>query len=222
MKSILAPATYAEHGEPPLKLGIDSAGVPASDIKFSLHYNDLFSPILAAGSCTQFPSFVHKYRYRTNDIKYNIEAGWFAAMSMMDKRVEFRFFPLASMNINGKPVYYVGERGSPFTEIIINGSLKDKKFVVYYIYGNEITGFMTCGYQNLHLYLWEAMKLLIMPSAVQLRNGTMDYKQIVQKVLQMRPVIHCKRHEIVKTPSIMLAEFDHELARSEDLTQKIK
>jgi hypothetical protein len=50
----------------------------------------------------------------------------------------------------------------------------------------------------------------------------MDYKGIVQKVLQMRPVIHCKRHEIVKTPSIMLAEFDHELARSTDLEQKIK
>ena len=148
-------------------------------MKFSLHYNDLFSPILAAGSCTQYPSFVHKIRVRTNDIKYNIEAGWYAAMNMMNKRVEFRFFPLASMNINDKPIYFVGERNAPFHEVIINGSVEDHKYVAFFVYGNEITGFMTCGYQNLHLYLWEAMRLLIMPPATQLRNGTMDYKHIV-------------------------------------------
>lgn len=110
LRALLAPGTTAENGEPPLKLGIDPMGIPASDIKFSLHYNDLFSPILAAGSCTQYPSFIHKVRVRTNDLKYNIESGFFAAMSMMDKRVEFRYFPLASMRIGNKPIYFVGER----------------------------------------------------------------------------------------------------------------
>lgn len=125
IKSLLTAGKDSEHGEPPIKLGIDAKGVPASDVKFSLHYNDLFSPIFAAGSCTQYPSFVHKLRIRTNDIKYNIEAGWYAAMNMMNKRVEFRFFPLASMNINGKPIYFVGERNAPFHEVIINGSLEE-------------------------------------------------------------------------------------------------
>jgi len=126
---------------------------------------------LAAGSCTQYPSFLHKVRVRTNDTKYNIEAGFFAAMSMLDKRVEFRYLPLTPLKIGNKPIYFVGERGSPFHEIIINGSVEERKFVAYFVYGNEITGLMTCGYQNLHLYLWEAMKLLLMPPATQLRNG---------------------------------------------------
>ena len=52
IKTVLSPGKNAENGEPPIKLGIDAAGIPASDVKFSLHYNDLFSPILAAGSCT--------------------------------------------------------------------------------------------------------------------------------------------------------------------------
>jgi len=39
----------------------------------------------------------------------------------------------------------------------------------------------------------------------------MDYKSIVQKVLAMRPLINCKRHDIVKIPSVILAEFDNEL-----------
>jgi hypothetical protein len=52
LKSLLAPATNAEAGEPPIDVAIDPNNVPASDIHFSLHYNDIHSPIFAAGSCT--------------------------------------------------------------------------------------------------------------------------------------------------------------------------
>lgn len=52
LRSLLAPATNAEAGEPPIQVGIDPQGIPASDIKFSLHYNDIHTPIFAAGSCT--------------------------------------------------------------------------------------------------------------------------------------------------------------------------
>jgi hypothetical protein len=38
----------------------------------------------------------------------------------------------------------------------------------------------------------------------------------------MRPTIQCKRHDIVKTPSIMLAEYEHELDKSAELNRKIK
>ena len=111
LKMLLAPATNAEAGEPPISVAIDERGVPASDVKFSLHYNDIHTPIFAAGSCTQYPSFMQKIRYRTNDIKYNMEAGFFAAMNMLDKRVEFRYIPFTPMQIGDKPVYFVGERG---------------------------------------------------------------------------------------------------------------
>jgi hypothetical protein len=53
-------------------------------------------------------------RLRTGDIKYNIEAGFFAAMSMLDKRVEFRYMPFTSMKIGNTPVYFVGERAQGF------------------------------------------------------------------------------------------------------------
>jgi len=51
----------------------------------------------------------------------------------------------------------------------VDGDMKSGKFVVYYIFGVEIVGFLTFGYKNLHLYLWEAMKLLVMPQATPLR-----------------------------------------------------
>lgn len=58
LDTILTPDINGESNEPPLKVGIDSKGLPSSDIKFSLHYNDIHSPIFAAGSCTSYPSFM--------------------------------------------------------------------------------------------------------------------------------------------------------------------
>ena len=48
----------------------------------------------------------------------------------------------------------------------MEGDPNEGKFIIWYIYGEEVVGFVTVGYQNLHLYLWEAMKLLIMPTAI--------------------------------------------------------
>lgn len=130
-------------------------------------------------------------------MKYNIEAGFFAAMNMMDKRVEFKYLPMTAFRVGDRQMYFVGERIQGFTEIIMDGNVSDRKFVAYFVYGNEVVGFLTCGYQNLHLYLWEAMKLLVFPSANDIRNHHNAYKQIVSTVLRMRPFITCKRHNIL-------------------------
>lgn len=85
-----------------------------------------------------------------------------------------------------------------------------------------MVGFATVGYQNLHLYLWEAMKLLVMPPAAFLRTNENAYKDIVRTVLNLRPTIKCKRHDIVSIPSVMIAEFDNELEKSAELSRKVK
>lgn len=94
--------------------------------------------------------------------------------------------------------------------MVIDGDETSGRFVIWYIYGEEVVGFVTVGYTNLHLYLWEAMKLLIMPPAIQLRNGMIDHKAIVAKVLKCRPEIKAKRSETLKLPSIMRTEFTRE------------
>ena len=91
-------------------LTFGNTGLPISNIRFSLYQNDIMSPILAAGSCTQYPSFMHKIKVRTDDIKYNIEAGFYAAMNMLDKQVEFRYIPMTPLTIGDKKLYFVGER----------------------------------------------------------------------------------------------------------------
>ena len=55
--------------------------------------------------------------------------------------------------------------------------------MTFYVYGDEIVGFVTVGYQNLHLYLWEAMKRLMMPTATMMRANDGDFKSIIAAVL---------------------------------------
>lgn len=100
-------------------------------------------------------------------------------MQMLNKRVEFRYIPHTFIKINDKPMHFVGEKSQRFSEIILDGEVNSGRFIVWYVAGEEVVGFLTVGYQNLHLYLWEAMKLLVMPPASLLRNRTVDHKAIV-------------------------------------------
>lgn len=115
-------------------------------------------------------------------------------MQMLDKRVEYRSFPYTHMKINEIPINFIGEVDQKIESIHIEGDpKKDKKFIVYYLSKNEIIGFATVGYKNTHLYLWEAMKLLVMPPAMQLVNNNLTHKNIVQLVLKMKDNVKCKR-----------------------------
>jgi len=58
--------------------------------------------LYAAGSATQFPSFFHKVKVRPDDVRWNVESGFFAAMSMLDKRMEFKYIPMTNLKIGGK------------------------------------------------------------------------------------------------------------------------
>lgn len=185
-------------------------------------HNDIHSPIFAVGSATEIPSFVNKKRMREDDMAYNINAAFYAAMNMLDKRVEFRYIPHTFMTINDKAIHFIGERGQKFSEVVIDGDPKSGRFIIWYIYGEEVIGFVTVGYTNLHLYLWEAMKLLIMPTAIQLRNGMIDHKTIVANVLKCRPEITAKRAETLKLPSIIRAEFTRERETLEEFRQNLK
>jgi len=119
-----------------------------------------------AGNCTQFPSFLHKKLYRTSNVKYNVEQGYYAAMAMLDKRIKFTTLNTYKVSIgNDMPAFYVGERNSVCHEIVIEGDTEKGQFVAYYCYGDEVIGMLTFGYRNLHVYLLEAMKQFVMPTA---------------------------------------------------------
>lgn len=133
-------------------------GIPHANVRFSLIHNDIASPILACGSCVEIPSFIFKNRQRHNHTAYNMESAWFAALNMLDKRAGFRYIPHRYLNINDKPIHYIGEVGGTFSEYHIDGDPRSDKFIIWFFKGEEIVSFLTVGYINVHLYLWEAMQ----------------------------------------------------------------
>lgn len=155
------------------------------------------SSILAAGESADFWSFMGRGSYRQPGVAYNTQSGMFAALNMMDKAVEMLYVPMQRIKMpDNSSVYYIGEKGFFFDEVMVDGDVLSGKFVLYLLKGDEIMGFMTFGFQNLHLYLREAMKLLILPNAQMMRLQNLNYKHIVAGVLKHRDRISAKRHEL--------------------------
>lgn len=201
---------------------MNADGLPGANIRFALIHNDIQASIYAVGTAAEFPAFLAKRKLRLDNHGYNIEASFFAAMNMLDKRVEFRSIPHSYMKINDLPVHFVGEPEHFFIETIVEGDPTNDKFIIWYIHGTEVVGFCTVGYTNLHLYLQEAMKLLIMPPAEQLRRGQATYRSIVANVLQCRPEIFSKRKEVTKIDSVVRTEFTREREEMDKFAEKLK
>lgn len=143
-------------------------------------------------------------------------------MSSLDKRIEYRAIPHYHMTVNEVPIHFVGEKDQNHSEVIIEGDINSDRFIMWYVWGEEIVGFCTVGYQNLHLYLWEAMKLLIMPPAPLIRNKVVDHRNLVTKVLKCLADINAKRKEIIKIPSVRITEFERERERLDDFKSSLR
>jgi len=135
------------------------------DQRFSICLGMNYWEMYACGQNALHRSFMRNDLIRTPDVKFNIESGFYAALNMMHKDIRMEYLPLSRLTINNKEIYYYGERNNQYDRIIVSGdALKDDKFVVYYINGGVVSGFLTFGYTNLHLFLMEAMKMLLMPT----------------------------------------------------------
>ena len=168
-QELLSMVGYQKNGDE-TAIAFDDMHIPNANVRFNLIHNDIHSSIYAVGNCAINQAFITRNPIRSENSAYNMEAAFFAAMSMMDKRVEFRYIPHRYMKINDIPIHYVGEEEPRITEVFVEGEVKSGKFIVWYFLGEEIVGFCTVGYQNLYIYLWEAMKHLIMPQAPMIRS----------------------------------------------------
>ena len=66
------------------------------------------------------------------------------------------------------------------------------------------------------------MKLLIMPPAKYLRSRMIDHKNIVASVFKCRPEIKANRNGILRTASVIRAEFTREREELEGFRTKIR
>ena len=143
-------------------------------------------------------------------------------MNMLDKEVDFKYIPVTNLKLGKHQLYFVGEREQYYTEIITYRDLYSDKWVAYFIFGDEICGFMTCGYRNLHIYMYEAMRKLMMPTASQLKGVAGDPSLIVNRILHIKSGIECGRPGLLNVPSVLRAEFTREREKLEEFRSGIR
>ena len=124
------------------------------------------------------------------------------------------YIPLTRLTIGDKELYYYGERRSQFDNIHFEGDPgRDDKFIAYYSRGGVVCGFMTYGYTNLHLFLIEAMKMLLMPRFGELKSVPHPHRAIVNMVVMNSESIRCNRMDILNTPSSIVGVNETDVAR---------
>ena len=97
-----------------------------------------------------------------------------------------------------------------------------EKFIVYYSRNGIVCGFATFGYQNLHLYLMEAMKMLMMPVSNELQVTEEAHKKIVNLVLSQSDNIVCNRDKMIAHRAEVMATKSHDVKQFRKLKEDIR
>lgn len=66
------------------------------------------------------------------------------------------------------------------------------------------------------------MKNLLMPTAAMLQASDCNFDDIVSMVLRIRPDIEAGRQYTIQTPSVIRAEFTHEIESLNELRSKFR
>lgn len=156
----------------------------------SIEYKNMYSTIFAAGTCTLMNSAYKDGSYRYFGPFIEVDSGFFAGLSMMNKRVGFKDVPMTTFTVMGNFFAYVGERDPIFTDLIVEGNLAKMQFVVY-LYNlekqktktrleDQIVGVLVCNLPKVHLLMREAMRMgNVIPSIKKFKSK--DKKGVTSK-----------------------------------------
>jgi hypothetical protein len=112
---------------------IDKFNAAKIDRRFMIILHRNYEGLYACGQNAISRSFLGNKSFRTTNVGYNVESGFFAALNMLIKEVKFEYIPLERLTIGNKEVYYYGEKNGCYDEYAVDGNLSDEKFVVYYM-----------------------------------------------------------------------------------------
>lgn len=129
------------------------------------------SNVFAAGDMAEFPYYVTGERARVEHWNHATQQGEVAAYNMLDKDIPYDIIPFFWTRNYLKTLQYTGY-ARDFSEVHIDGSLEELKFVAYYIKGDKILA--AAGLNrgaDIHV-IKEAMRVGIMPSASEIKDGS--------------------------------------------------
>jgi nitrite reductase/ring-hydroxylating ferredoxin subunit len=171
------------------------------DERMSLHTGDRYPHIFTGGSCSAIKSNLIHGLIRTDNVKSNFHLGYIAALNMMEVHYPFDDVIVNQSKLLDKNLYFVGNdnMASVYEKVIAHVDPVNERYVIYYFCKNKMTSVLIYGYNRLHIFMREAMKLNMLPDYKYV-NGNKDkvHLQITEEVIKRQNAMDCFRHKALK------------------------
>eukprot|EP01100_Stratorugosa_tubuloviscum_P015870 TRINITY_DN95_c0_g1_i1.p1 TRINITY_DN95_c0_g1~~TRINITY_DN95_c0_g1_i1.p1 ORF type:complete len:638 (-),score=322.13 TRINITY_DN95_c0_g1_i1:33-1946(-) len=140
--------------------------------------------VFAAGDIVNFPYLNNNVRVEHWAVAQN--HGRIAAHSMVDKQINFQPIPFFWTRSWDTSLGYVGN-GFQYDEVIIQGSLEERKFVAYYSKNDVVIAVASMGISNAIPCASELLRLNKLPTATQIKQiDSLDLNQLLEQVKQSK------------------------------------
>lgn len=128
--------------------------------------DDLF----AAGDVAQYPDWRGGGRVRIEHWRVAGQQGRVAALNMLDRDETYHHVPFFWTNQYMVITDYLGHV-SEWDDLIVDGSLDDQQFVIYYILHGHVQAVASCGASDTMLRISEALAQTPLPTVDDLRSS---------------------------------------------------
>lgn len=135
--------------------------------------------LYAAGDIASFPDWRTGETMRIEHWRVAAQQGRIAAYNMFGKPTKFRTVPVFWTMQFKFPLRYVGH-AEQWDEIIIDGKLSDRSFIIFYIKDNQVLAAASSQRDTQTAAITELMRLNQMPHPEVLRQGKFDLVKLLQ------------------------------------------
>jgi len=152
--------------------------------------------IWAAGDVASHPWSFNGERISSPHYSTAITEGAIAALNMIGKQVKNCDVPIYwTAHTPACKIYFSGH-GSNWDKIIVDGDLKERKFVAYYFKGGRVEGFSCMGRVKDILLLNTAQRMGLVFTEADFVDGKLDLETLRKKVDTKKPCFMCQRKKL--------------------------
>lgn len=135
--------------------------------------------VYAAGDLACYPDWRTQESVRIEHWRIAAQHGRIAAYNMAGRPTQFRGVPVFWSMQFQFPIRYVGH-AEEWDEVIIDGDLHERQFIVYYVKNNQVLAAASSQRDTETAAIEALMGLNQMPTAEELRNGSVDLVRRLQ------------------------------------------
>lgn len=150
--------------------------------------------VYAAGDIANFPYWVTGDRARIEHWNHASQQGEIAAFNMLGKGIPFDDIPFFWTRNYERSLQFIGF-AKEYDEVHIDGSLEERKFLALYVKDDRILAAAALNRgTDIHV-LKEAMRMGILPSASEIKDGTVTVDKLKEKIKSRKGSNTCRRKQ---------------------------